>query len=65
MSKRKLVLRTPKKCIWCGSDKVVKKQLVMEHQMNGEMHNYLYNAICKSCHGTYRMREVYQEEPTE
>lgn len=61
MSKRKLILRTPKKCPFCGSPRVTKKSKVMDHEMPNGLHNYLYRAICHACHQNYGMREVYQE----
>ena len=61
MSKKKLILRTPRKCPFCGGEKITKKSIIQDHLMGNGLHNFLYRAICKSCHQNYGMREVYQE----
>lgn len=60
--KRKLVIRTPRKCPFCGADKTTKKNIVMDHEQPNGLHSYVYRAVCKACHQTYCMREVYNEE---
>lgn len=61
MKNRKLIIRTPRKCPFCGADKTTKKSIVTEHQQPNGLQSYIYRAVCKACHETYCLREVYEE----